>query len=45
MSTPYHSQYWAHALTLKGAGGSVDSISRLIANTRFDLNAHQVVVG
>ena len=42
MSTPYHSQYWAHALTLKGPAGSVESLSRSIANARVDLNPHQV---
>ena len=42
MSTPYHSQYWAHALTLKGPTGSLESLSRSIANARVDLNPHQV---
>lgn len=42
MSTPYHSQYWAHCLTLKGPAGSLDSLSRSIANARVDLNPHQV---
>ncbi|MDQ2667268.1 MAG: DEAD/DEAH box helicase [Gemmatimonadota bacterium] len=42
MSTPYHSQYWAHALTLKGPAGSMESLSRSIANARVDLNPHQV---
>ncbi|MEI7687480.1 MAG: DEAD/DEAH box helicase, partial [Planctomycetota bacterium] len=40
--TPYHSQYWAAALTLKGAAGSVEGLSRSIANARVDLNPHQV---
>jgi len=40
--TPYHSQYWAHALTLKGAAGSIENLSRSIANSRVDLNPHQV---
>lgn len=40
--TPYHSQFWAHALTLKGVGGSIESLSRSISNARVDLNPHQV---
>ena len=42
MSTHYHSQYWAHALTLKSASDSIDNLSRSIANARVDLNPHQV---
>ncbi|MEW6490269.1 MAG: DEAD/DEAH box helicase [Thermodesulfobacteriota bacterium] len=42
MSTVYHAKYWAHALTLKGSSGSIDSLSRSIANARVDLNPHQV---
>ena len=42
MTTKYHSQYWAHALTLRGASGSIDTLSRSIANARVDLNPHQV---
>ena len=42
MYTPYHSQYWAHALTLKGSTGTIDDLSRSIANARVDLNPHQV---
>lgn len=40
--TSYHSQYWAHALTLKRASGTIESLSRSIANSRVDLNPHQV---
>lgn len=40
--TQYHSQYWAHALTLQGADGTIDKLSRSIANARVDLNPHQV---
>ena len=40
--TPYHSQYWAHLLTLKGAGGSIENLTRSISNARVDLNPHQV---
>ncbi len=40
--TPYHSQYWAHLLTLKGPSGSIANLSRSIANARVDLNPHQV---
>ncbi|MGB6335249.1 MAG: hypothetical protein WBG96_06520, partial [Thermoanaerobaculia bacterium] len=42
MSTPYHSQYWAHALSLRGSGGNIESLSRAIANARVDLNPHQI---
>ena len=42
MSTAYHSQYLAHALTLKQASGSIDNLSRSIANARVDLNPHQI---
>jgi len=40
--TPYQAKYWAHALTLKGSSGSMDALSRSIANARVDLNPHQV---
>src|SRR3954465_109907 len=40
--TPYHSQYWANELMLKGVTGSLESLSRSIANARVDLNPHQV---
>jgi ERCC4-related helicase len=42
MSTAYHSQYWAHALTLRGSGGNIATLSRSIANARVDLNPHQI---
>ena len=42
MSTPYHAQYWAYALTLRGATDTVDNLSRAISNARVDLNPHQV---
>ena len=42
MGTAYHSQYWAHALSLQGSGGSIESLSRSIANARVDLNPHQI---
>jgi N12 class adenine-specific DNA methylase len=41
-STAYHSQYWAHALTLCGSGGDIMGLSRSIANARVDLNPHQI---
>ncbi len=41
-TTAYHSQYWAHALTLRGATGSIEALSRSIAGARVDLNPHQV---
>jgi len=40
--TPYHCQYWSHLLTLKGAGGSIENLTRSLANARVDLNPHQV---
>ncbi|HEV3460251.1 MAG TPA: SNF2-related protein [Thermoanaerobaculia bacterium] len=42
MKTPYHSTYWAHALTLQGARGSIETLSRSLAGARVDLNPHQV---
>ena len=42
MGTAYHSQYWAHALSLRGYGGNIESLSRAIANARVDLNPHQI---
>jgi len=42
MSTVYHSQYWAHALSLRGSGSNIESLSRSIANARVDLNPHQI---
>jgi adenine-specific DNA-methyltransferase len=42
MSTVYHSQYWANALTLRGSGGDIAALSRSIANARVDLNPHQI---
>jgi adenine-specific DNA-methyltransferase len=40
--TPYHSQYWAHSLTLKQTTGRIEALSRSIANARVDLNPHQI---
>ncbi len=40
--TDYQSQYWAHLLTLRSAVGSIEGLSRSIANARVDLNPHQV---
>ncbi len=42
MTTHFHSKYWAHALTLRGATGSIEALSRSIAGSRVDLNPHQV---
>ena len=42
MNTPYHSAYWAHALTLRGARGSIETLSRSLAGAKVDLNPHQV---
>lgn len=40
--TAYHTRLWAEQLMLQRAGGSIDHISRSIANSRVDLNPHQV---
>jgi integrase len=40
LSTPFHS--WAAALTLRGPSGAIESLTRSIANSRVDLNPHQV---
>jgi len=40
--TPFHSRYWATLLTLRDPTGSVESLSRSIANARLDLNPNQV---
>lgn len=42
MPTPYHAAYWAHALSISDATGTVADLSRSIANARVDLNPHQV---
>ena len=42
MKTPYHCAYWANALTLRGARGSIEVFSRSLAGARVDLNPHQV---
>ncbi len=42
MSAPYHSQYWANALSLQGSGGNNESLSRSIANARVGPNPHQI---
>ena len=40
--TPFHSKYWAAALTLRGPSGSLAALSRSLSNARVDLNPHQV---
>jgi hypothetical protein len=42
MYTPYHSLYWATALTLRGGGGDLSRLSQSIASARVDLNPDQV---
>jgi len=42
VSTAYHSQYWAHALTLRGTSDSLSNLSRSLSNACVDLNPHQV---
>lgn len=40
--TPYQSQYWAHALTLRSVSPAIDTLSRSLASARVDLNPHQI---
>ena len=40
--TPYHTAFWAHALSINDSSGAVADLSRSIANARVDLNPHQV---
>ncbi len=42
MPTPYHAAYWAHALSISDATGTVADLSRSIASAKVDLNPHQV---
>ena len=42
MPTPYHSQYWAHRLTIAGENRSPDQLARPLASARMDINPHQV---
>jgi adenine-specific DNA-methyltransferase len=42
VTTSFHAKYWAHALTLRGATGSIETLCRSIAGSRVDLNPHQV---
>lgn len=40
MTTAYHAQYWAYALTLRGSGDQVEILSRAISNARVDFNPY-----
>ncbi|MDP2829004.1 MAG: SNF2-related protein [Sulfuricellaceae bacterium] len=42
VTTPYHSQYWALSLSVKGGGESFDRLSHSISSAKVDLNPHQV---
>lgn len=42
LPTPHHAAYWAHALSISDATGTVADLSRSIANAKVDLNPHQV---
>jgi adenine-specific DNA-methyltransferase len=42
MTTRFHCSYWAHSLTLEGAPGTIEGLSRSLASARVDLNPHQV---
>jgi hypothetical protein len=41
LSSPYHSAFWARALTCKGPSDAIESLSRSMAGARVDLNPHQ----
>ena len=43
MTTAYHSQYWAHALTLRGATGPIEALSRLAALLKDKLEAQKTL--
>jgi adenine-specific DNA-methyltransferase len=36
VTTFFHAKYWAHALTLRGATGSIEALSRSIAGSRVE---------
>jgi len=42
MTTPYHSQYYAHALTRRSASDSLLKLGQSLMNARVDLNPHQI---
>lgn len=42
MTTPFHSHYWAHQLTLRSASDSMANLSRSFSGAKVDLNPHQV---
>ena len=42
MTTAYNSQHWAHALSLRGATGTIGALWRSIAGAHVDLNPHQI---
>ena len=42
MFSPYHSLYWATALTLRGSSDDLSRLSQSISTARVDLNPHQV---
>ena len=45
MTTAFHSKFWAHELTLRGATGSIESLSRSIAGARVDLTQREELIG
>lgn len=42
MSTPYHSKYYAHALTRKYSAHQLEKLSQSILSASVDLNPHQI---
>ena len=42
MTTPYHSQYFAHELTKRLASDNAEKLSQSLLNATVDLNPHQI---
>ena len=42
MTTPFHSAYWAHQLTLRSASDSMENLSKSFSGAKVDLKPHQV---
>ena len=45
MTTAFQSRFWAYELTLRGATGSIESLSRSIAGARVDLTQREELIG
>src|SRR2546428_1912649 len=42
MTTPYHSQYYAHELTRRSASDDIAKLGPSLVSARVDLNPHQL---